>query len=64
MAKPKKAYYIEQTGAKLRYGQKGGGMLSRLPSAQERAQTMLHQGAEGVKLYEAELVWKEIDLDA
>lgn len=59
MAKPKEVFYVEQSGAKLRYGQKGGGLFARLTGALDRARMMEHQGAT-TKVWRAEVVWHEV----
>lgn len=60
MPKPKRVYYVEQSGADLRYGQKGGGLMARLSGATDRRDTMVRQGGTA-KIYYADVVWKEIE---
>jgi len=63
VTKPKEVFYVEQRGAKLRYGQRGGGLFARLAGALGRAELMRHQGADA-KVYRATVVWEEvIELD-
>ena len=59
MPKPKRVYYVEQSGTKLRYGQKGGGLMARLQGALDRATTMRRQGGE-TKIFYADVEWKEL----
>ena len=59
MPLPKKVYYVSQEGAKLRYGQKGGGLFAKFAYALGRKQQMEQQGAVA-KVYEAEVIWKEV----
>ena len=59
MTKPKEVFYVEQRGAKLRYGQKGGGLFARLDGAEGRAETMRGQGADA-KVYRATVAWEEV----
>jgi len=60
MPKPKRVYYVEQSGAKLSYGQKGGGLFARLDGVLGRARTMRRLGAE-TKVYYADVEWKEFN---
>jgi len=66
MAKPKEVFYVEQTGTKLRYGQRGGGLFARLAGALDR-QRMCEQQGGTAKVWRAEVVWHEVsnsdDLD-
>lgn len=59
MPKPKRVYYVEQSGAKLRYGQKGGGLFAQLRAMLERARVMEAQGAT-TKTFYADVEWKEL----
>lgn len=59
MGKPKRVYYVQQTGTKLRYGQKGGGLMAQLQAALGRAHTMRQQGGT-TKIFYADVEWKEL----
>ncbi len=59
MPKPKRVYYVEQSGAKLRYGQRGGGLFAQLRAMLERANMIERQGGTAKRWY-ADVEWKEI----
>lgn len=61
MGKPKRVYYVEQSGAKLRYGQKGGGLFAQMRAMLERARTIEQRGGGTTKCYYADVEWKELE---
>lgn len=60
VSKPNKVFYLEQTGAKLRYGQKGGGLFATLLGMVGRRSIMEQQGAT-TQMWVADVVWRKID---
>lgn len=59
MNKPKRVYYLEQSGAKVRYGQKAGGLFATLSGMLGRERTMQQQGA-ATRTFYADVEWKEL----
>lgn len=53
----RQVYYVKQTGAKLRYGQKGGGLFASEQGALGRAKAMRQAGA-SVEIYTATVEWE------
>lgn len=60
MHKPKRVYYLEQSGAKVRYGQKAGGLFATLSAMLGRARTIEQRGGGTTKCYYADIEWKEL----
>lgn len=60
MPKPKRVYYLEQSGAKLRYGERGGGLFSQFSAMLGRRSNIQMQGAT-TKIFYADVEWKEIN---
>jgi len=60
MPKPTRVYYVEQRGAKLPHGQRGGGLFAQLRAMLERARTIEQRGGGTTKCYYADVEWKEL----
>ncbi len=56
--KPSKVYFVSLKGAKLPYGQRGGGLFSTYHAAQGRADTIEQRGGGKATIFEATVDWE------